>query len=157
MKIYYFFFSAAAFCFSCTQSVREKTVVDADVKTNSNSDATTVSLTGCYQMVIDADTAFMKLNQANDSLYGTLLYKRKVGSLDDGEINLKTTEGRAEGFYTFKKEGKLVVRQMVFKIKENALAEGYGDVKMQNDTAVLKYPHAINFEEKHSFNKVKCK
>lgn len=157
MKIFYLFFSAAAFCFSCTQSVTEKTVIDADLKTNSNSDATTGSLTGCYQMVIDGDTAFMKLNQTNDSLYGTLVYKRKVGSLDDGEINLKATAGRAEGFYTFERKGKFVVRQMIFKIKENALAEGYGDLNMQNDTAVLKYPHAINFEEKHSFNKVKCK
>ncbi|MFN0081509.1 MAG: hypothetical protein ACKVOM_03245 [Ferruginibacter sp.] len=157
MKTFYLFFSAAAFCFSCTQSVRENTVIDEDVKTNSNSDATTGSLIGCYQMVIDGDTAFMELDQTSDSLYGTLLYKRKTGSLDDGAINLKTTAGRAEGFYSFKAEGKIAVRQMVFKIKENALAEGYGDVKMQNDTAVLKYPHAINFEEKHSFNKVNCK
>lgn len=108
-------------------------------------------------MVIDGDTAFMKLNQIKDSLYGSLSYKRKAGSSDDGEINLKTTAGRAEGFYTFKNAGKSLVRQVVFRIKENALAEGYGDLKMQNDTALLKYPHAINFEEKHSFNKVKCK
>jgi hypothetical protein len=157
MKIFHLFFSATAFCFSCTQTVRDKTVTDGDAKINSTSDATTGSLTGCYQMVIDGDTAFMKLNQTNDSLHGILLYKRKAGSLDDGEINLKATAGRAEGFYTFKNEGKNVVRQVVFRIKENALAEGYGDVKMQNDTALLKYPHAINFEEKHSFNKVKCK
>ncbi len=88
MKIFYLFFIVAAFCFSCTQSVRDKTVIDSDVKTNSNSDARTGFLNGCYQMVIDGNTAFMKLNQTKDSLYGSLLYKRKTGSLDVGEINL---------------------------------------------------------------------
>ena len=46
--------------------------------------------------------------------------------------------------------------KLFIKTKANSFAEGYGDIKMNNDTAIFKYPHALNFEEKHPFNKVNC-
>jgi len=109
------------------------------------------SLNGCYEMTISGDTALMKIMQNNDFLTGTLMYKRK------GNVVLTKTNNRAEGYYTFQSEGKTSVRQMVFKIEKNSFAEGYGDIEMKKDTAIFKYSHALNFEEKHVFNHVICK
>lgn len=115
------------------------------------------SLNGCYEMIISGDTAFMKIMQDNDLLTGTLIYKRKGKDSNKGNVILTKINNRAEGYYTFQSEGKTSVRQMVFKIEKNSFAEGYGDIEMKKDTAIFKYSHALNFEEKHVFNHVICK
>jgi hypothetical protein len=115
------------------------------------------SLNGCYEMTISGDTALMKIMQNNDFLTGTLMYKRKGKDSNKGTVVLTKTNNRAEGYYTFQSEGKTSVRQMVFKIEKNSFAEGYGDIEMKKDTAIFKYSHALNFEEKHVFNHVICK
>jgi hypothetical protein len=114
-------------------------------------------LDGCYTMIISNDTAVMTVSQKGDSLTGSLIYNRKDKDDNTGTVYLLKTNDRAEGWYAYQSEGKTSVRQVVFKINENTLAEGYGDIKMNNDTAIFKYPHALNFEEKHRFNKVNCK
>ena len=98
----------------------------------------------------------MNVTQQQDSITGSLIYNRHDKDDNKGVVHLWRTDNRAEGWYTFQSEGTTSVRQVVFKITDNTFAEGYGDIKMNNDTAVFKYPHALNFEEKHSFNKVNC-
>ncbi len=135
-------------------------------KKNSATDPTNIAITkitepakldGCYEMVISGDTAFLNIAESGDTLLGDLRYKRKEKDSNKGDVVLKKIDGRAEGYYTFESEGKTSVRQIIFKIIGNSFAEGYGNIEMKNDTAVLKYPHALNFEEKHPFNKVNCK
>ena len=154
MRKYLFAFPVLVLFLSCSESSNEK------VETKPATSATTAapaSLNGCYEMVISGDTAFMKLEQNNDLLKGTLVYKRKDKDSNKGNVFLTKINNRAEGYYTFQSEGKTSVRQIVFKIEKNSFAEGYGDIEMKNDTAKFKYSHALNFEEKHTFNKVICK
>ena len=154
MRKYLFAFPTLLLFLSCSENSNEK------VETKPETSATTAapaSLNGCYEMVISGDTAFMKLEQNNDLLKGTLVYKRKDKDSNNGKVVLTKTGNRAEGYYTFQSEGKTSVRQIVFKIEKNSFAEGYGDIEMKKDTAIFKYSHALNFEEKHTFNKVTCK
>lgn len=154
MKIYTLFFITVFLFLSCKETINEKkesnpeTVIKVTVP---------ASLNGCYEMIISSDTAFMKLVQNNDLLTGTLVYKRKEKDSNKGNVVLTKLNNRAEGYYTFQSEGKTSVRQMVFKIEKNSFAEGYGDIEMKKDTAIFKYSHALNFEEKHVFNHVICK
>lgn len=154
MKTYSLIIISVLLFFSCTESVSEQ-------KESAPQPAVKVpvaaSLAGCYEMVISGDSAFMKLEQNNNLLTGTLVYKRKEKDSNTGNIVLTTVQNRADGYYTFQSEGLTSVRQIVFKINGDSFAEGYGNIEMKNDTAVLKYPHALNFEEKHTFNKVNCK
>lgn len=154
MKTYLLAVISALLLFSCAESVREqeKTAPKFAAKA-----LVAISLSGCYEMVIMGDSAFMNLVQNNDNLSGTLVYKRKEKDSNKGNVVLTKLNDRAEGYYTFQSEGRTSVRQIVFKINGDAFAEGYGNIEMKNDTAVLKYPHALNFEEKHTFNKVNCK
>ena len=154
MRKYLFAFPVLLLFLSCSESSNEK------VETKPVTAATTAapaSLNGCYEMIISGDTAFMNIEQSSDMLNGTLKYKRKDKDNNNGKVVLTKTGNRAEGYYTFQSEGLKSVRQIVFKINNNSFAEGYGNIEMKNDTAVFKYPHALNFEEKHTFNKVTCK
>ena len=154
MRKYLFAFPVLLLSLSCSESSNEK------VETKPVTAAATTapaSLNGCYEMIISGDTAFMIIEQSSDMLNGTLKYKRKDKDSNNGKVVLTKTGNRAEGYYTFQSEGKTSVRQIVFKIEKNSFAEGYGDIDMKKDTAVFKYSHALNFEEKHTFNKVTCK
>ena len=154
MRKYLFAFPVLLLILSCSESSNEK------VETKLVKPATTAapaSLNGCYEMIISGDTAFMNIEQSSDMLNGTLKYKRKDKDSNNGKVVLTKTGNRAEGYFTFQSEGKTSVRQIVFKIEKNSFAEGYGDIEMKKDTAVFKYSHALNFEEKHTFNKVTCK
>ena len=154
MKICLLFVLTVFLFLSCKETVNKKieskpeTVLKVSVPD---------SLNGCYEMIISGDTAFMKIMQDNDLLTGTLIYKRKGKDSNKGNVILTKINNRAEGYYTFQSEGKTSVRQMVFKIEKNSFAEGYGDIEMKKDTAIFKYSHALNFEEKHVFNHVICK
>ena len=139
---------------ACTESVIEK---KEPTPVTSSTTKIPENLDGCYEMIIASDTAFMKIEQNNNTVNGTLKYKRKDKDSNTGNIILNKISNRAEGYYTFESEGKTSVRQIIFKINNNSFAEAYGDIEMKSDTAVYKYPHALNFEEKHSFNKVDCK
>lgn len=154
MKICSLFVLTLILFFSCKERVNKKieskpeTILKVSVPD---------SLNGCYEMIISGDTAFMKLVQNNALITGTLVYKRKEKDSNKGDVVLTKINNRAEGYYTFQSEGKTSVRQMVFKIEKNSFVEGYGDIEMKKDTAIFKYLHALNFEEKHVFNHVICK
>lgn len=154
MKIYLSALITVLLFFSCTERVDEK----KETKHKSTSTISTpASLNGCYEMIISNDTAFMKIEQNGNVLNGILNYKRKDKDSNKGNVALSITGKRAEGYYTFQSEGKTSVKQIVFEIGNISFAEGYGDIEMKNDTAVFKYPHALNFEQKNAFNKINCK
>jgi len=115
------------------------------------------SSSGCHTMVIEKDTAYMSLEESGDSLYGPLDYKRFEKDSNKGFVRLLKRNGRAEGWYNFESEGKTTVRQIIFKLSGDSLSEAYGDIIMKGDTAIFKYPQALQFEEKHSFVKTNCK
>ena len=143
---------------SCTHGT-ETTASDKNIgqkKTDTVKTIETTDANGCYQMVIGSDTAFMSVTQKQDSITGSLAYNRKEKDSNKGFVSLVKTNTRAEGWYTFQSEGKTSVRQIIFLATGNTFAEGFGEIKMNNDTAVFKYPHALNFEVKHPFNKVNC-
>ncbi len=145
------FFAAATGC-----GVNDKTsaneVAVTDTPTND-----ILSPAGCHSMIIEKDTAYMSLQESGDSLYGPLEYKRFEKDSNKGTVRLLKKNGRAEGWYYFQSEGMQSVRQVIFKMSGDSLSEAYGDIILKGDTAMYKYPHALQFEEKHSFVKVNCK
>ena len=113
---------------------------------------------GCYMMVISKDTAFMHLDDSTGFLSGHLMYKRFEKDSNKGVVTLSPEQdGKMHGWYNFASEGTQSVREIIFKVTDSTMAEGYGDVKMKGDTIVYKYPTVIKFEEKHPFKKRDCK
>lgn len=134
-----------------SSTITEKDTLNAAVNNVSR------DISGCYQLVIEKDTAIMKIKSEGDAVSGHLTYKRFEKDSNEGDFTGNIyPNGEINVWYNFKSEGTLSVRQSVFKIKENALAEGYGDVGTQHDTVVFKYPTALQYEENHLFVKVAC-
>lgn len=112
---------------------------------------------GCYRMVVDKDSAIMQLNlRGADSVTGTLQYNRYEKDDNAGDFAGKLDSNKVIGWYKFQSEGIVTVRQVIFKIIGDKLAEGYGDLSTAGDTAYFAYPHTLNYEEMHPFQKISC-
>ncbi len=111
---------------------------------------------GCYQMIIGQDSAMMNLNISGDSVSGILQYNRFEKDDNVGNFVGKIDSNKVIAWYKFRSEGVITVRQVIFKINEDKLAEAYGDVNASGDTAYFTYPHTLNYEENHPFRKIVC-
>lgn len=144
-------------CNGSTNSKESSNITHVNDSINSPANLATLDISGCYQLVIQKDTALMQITRTGDSVSGHLTYKRFEKDSNDGDFTGKVIpNGEVVVWYKFQSEGALSVRQSVFKIKEDALAEGYGDVSSQHDTVVFKFPTALSYEENHPFVKVAC-
>ena len=157
MKNYFNLFFLSLLAVGCAQNERQP--ISSDVAKNNSATAknNSYSMTGCRQMIIGKDTAYITLQESGDSVYGPLGYKRFEKDSNKGNVHLIKKAGRAEGWYNFQSEGMNSVRQIIFELRGDSLSEAYGDIVMKGDTAMFKYPHALQFEEKHSFVKINCK
>lgn len=112
---------------------------------------------GCYRMIIGQDSALMKLElRGADSVVGMLQYNRFEKDDNTGLFVGKVDNNKVVGWYNFQSEGVITVRQVIFKIVGDKLAEGYGDVEASSDTAFFSYPQTLNYEEGHPFQKINC-
>ena len=159
MKKYYLL-AWIIFSTACTSSPQEnKGAGDTAPATVSNVTPVVASpsnINGCYLMIIERDTAHMELSQKDSVITGPLTYKPFQKDRNAGRLMLQIKNDRLDGWYTFSSEGKVTVRQSVFKYENGNLEEGYGDVIMKQDTVLFKYPAALRFEDKNPFKKVAC-
>ena len=158
MKYIYSLIAIAFICNSCgeeAQNTPNQKIIE-HVKEDTTISNNKFEMDGCYRLIIENDTATMDVTQQQNYITGSLVYKRDGKDNNIGTVNLVKTTDRVEGWYKYQSEGITSVRQVVFKPTNNSFAEGYGDIKMNGDTAMFKYPHALHFEEKHTFNKINC-
>jgi hypothetical protein len=116
-----------------------------------------VSYAGCYEMIINKDSAYMQLADSGYFYSGKLSYKRFEKDSNNGIVTLSKEKDHLSGWYTFQSEGMTSVRQIIFKASDGKLAEGFGEIGVIGDSAFYKYPVTLQFEETHPFIKVNCK
>ncbi len=143
-------------------NVNKEVKYDAAIKNppdsvTSNSKAIINLIPGCYQMIIDKDSALMNLSVVDKKVSGSLQYKRFEKDSNAGNFEGLIENNKISGWYRFQSEGVISVRQVVFKISGGGISEGYGDIALRNDTAYFKYPQALNFEEIHFYKNIPCK
>ena len=92
-----------------------------------NSGENKASAETCYRYEGTNDTISLKVVRNADAVTGTLDYNFKEKDDNRGTIkgNLKGDLLIAD--YTFTSEGVQSTRQVVFKLKDNFVVEGYGD------------------------------
>lgn len=148
LKLFYFLCLAIIIA-SCNNEDLTKTVVAPPVPV--------YNLQGCYMMKIDKDTALLNLNIQGDSVNGTLVYNRLKKRDVAGAFKGILDKNKIRIWYNSSVKEKAFVKQLHFKIIDDKLAEGYGDVIMRNDTAFYKYPTTLRYEDQHPFIKIPCK
>lgn len=136
--------------------VAEK-VVDDSTKESTKSTNTSPDLNGCFVSVIKRDTANLKLNINNGEVSGSLVYDRFEKDGNIGTIKGKMQDSIIIADYTFQSEGMTSVREVVFKIQDEKLIEGYGDIVMKGDTARFKNITQLKFLDEQPFVKGECR
>ena len=156
-KIFAPIITLCIFC-ACENKTAEKKEDDSiTAKDTAAAAVSTPTLAGCYMMVIEKDTAYMHLDDSATYFTGHLSYKRFQKDSNRGGVILKAIDDKLKGWYSFTSEGKLSVREIIFKITGTSLSAAYGDVNMKGDSVLFKYPVALKFEIKHPFMKTECK
>ncbi|MDB5201927.1 MAG: hypothetical protein JWQ27_1336 [Ferruginibacter sp.] len=133
------------------------TVTAPDAVPASPKETSPEDFSGCYRMIIEKDTATMKLSAAGSDFTGDLAYKRFEKDSNKGTVQLRRDGQYLKGWYRFNSEGEFSVRELIFRIQGANLEEGYGDVGVNKDSVYFKYPSNLNFENKHPFIKENCK
>ena len=110
----------------------------------------------CYIMANGKDTATMQMTVSGPAVSGTLMFNLFQKDKNKGEFSGIMQDTLIVGNYTFESEGMTSVREVVFKLKDDQLYEGYGEV-IEKDNGVsftditkLKYQPV-------PFTKVRCK
>ncbi len=121
------------------------------------------TLTGCYRMIIEKDTAELKLDINGSIVKGSLLYNRFEKDDNNGELNGVIENNVIKAWYRYRSESLVSVKEVYFKIQGDKLEEGYGDIAMRgdstsitHDTAYFKYPATLQYESNHPYIKINC-
>jgi len=141
---------------ACNQGSTNK--ITSDTASATIPVAKPVALEGCYLMTIEKDSAYLELKDSSGILSGPLVYHRFEKDSNTGIFSGTVIKGnRLEGWYRFSSEGMVSVRRVIFKINNNNLSEGYGEMDLKHDTAGFKYPSNLEYEDQHPFIKQACK
>ena len=111
---------------------------------------------GCYQMIFKKDTAWLNLHMADSVVTGHLKYHRYMRDGNDGHIKGVVKDSLIIADYTFQSEGMTSVREVQFKIENNALREAVGKVAIVNNKVVYTHKNSLKYDAMSPFVKVPC-
>lgn len=111
---------------------------------------------GCYQYAKNGDTVRLKVELFPNVATGVLTYQ-----LSGKDKNVGTFDGRLFGDtlvadYTFRSEGRVTVRQIVFKLSATQAREAYGKKRDYEGKLIYDDLKAIDFNKGLSLDSVSC-
>jgi len=75
---------------------------------------------------------------------------------NDGTLQAEVTGDIIKGWYLFKSEGIISVREVAWKINADELWPATGEVIQRNDTTLFAQPDKLRFDNSRPFKKVAC-
>jgi hypothetical protein len=111
---------------------------------------------GCYAQIAGRDTANLQIENKGGSVTGTLSYAIFQKDRNDGTLQAEMSGDILSGWYLFKSEGIISVRQVYWKIKGTELWPGTGEMNEKNDTMFFSLPDRLQYDSTRSFKKVDC-
>ena len=113
-------------------------------------------LSGCYAFTGNRDTASLQMQVKSNIVTGSLSYNLYEKDHNDGTFEGELVNDIITGWYLFRSEGKMSVRQVAWKVKPGHLWPATGETIVRNDTAMYKNPASLRFDSTRAFVKVKC-
>jgi hypothetical protein len=138
------------------QQPEETVTPSTDTPVNDSHISTTpIPLDGCYRMVINKDTARLRLNVVDSMVTGELKYHWYEKDRNEGSVKGVIRDSLLILNYTFRSEGTTSVRQVVFKLAGTSLLEGQGEM-ITSDTVRYKDINQLQFQHNTPFIKINC-
>jgi hypothetical protein len=146
------------FAGSCNNKGKSSTEVNPDTIVNKTAAITiTDSLpSGCYAQIIKRDTSLLQLENKDNIVNGSLSYNIYEKDRNDGTLQADIDKNIVSGWYIFKSEGIVSVRQVSWKINGDELWPAIGEVVQKNDTAMFAQPDKLRYDSLRPFKKVPC-
>lgn len=146
------------FAGSCNNKGKSSAEINADTVVNKTTTTTvTDSLpSGCYSQIIQRDTSLLQLENKDSIINGSLSYNIYQKDRNDGTLQAGIDGNIINGWYIFKSEGIVSVRQVTWKINGDELWPAIGEVIQKNDTARFAQPDKLRYDSLRPFKKVPC-
>lgn len=104
------------------------------------------TIAGHYLFHSNGDTIDMVLKQEKDSIFGELKYAFSGKDRNIGNINGRLEDSLITAEYDFVSEGIPSIRQVVFKLTDQGLIEGYGEIEENNGKMVFSDLSSLSFD-----------
>ncbi len=117
---------------------------------------TPVMLTGCYEMIINGDTATLRIDLQDSTITGNLNYHFKEKDQNTGTLRGVIRDKYIYADYIFNSEGTTSIREVVFKIEGDILIPGFGDIVEQGTKIIFTDKNALQFQSETPFLKIAC-
>ena len=145
---------------SCNEDKPVSTTDTGKVHSNTantfDTSARLVDLNGCYEMTLNRDTASMKLNIADTTVNGQLVYDWSEKDGNVGTITGVLKDSLIYADYTFESEGLTSVREVIFKLTDTLLQQAVGDLTEKDNKIIYKDKTKLDFNTMPPFIKVPC-
>lgn len=103
-------------------------------------------IAGNYLFQSNGDTISMTLKQQQDSIFGDLKYAFSGKDKNIGQINGLLQDSLITADYSFVSEGIPSVRQVVFKLTDQGLIEGYGAIEESDGKMIFSDRNNLSFD-----------
>jgi hypothetical protein len=149
------------FIYACNNSNNAVSITDGEVHANANDTinryATLTNINGCYEMVMNRDTALLELSMAGNNITGNLVYKFFEKDKNEGQLTGEIKDSLIYADYTFQSEGATSVREIIFKIYGNNLIPAYGELEEDNGKIIFRDHNQLQYLNHNPFIKIECK
>jgi hypothetical protein len=143
------------FAGACNNKGKSSAEINSDTVVNSTATVDSLS-SGCYSQIIQRDTSFLQLEQNGNTVNGALSYNIFQKDRNDGTLQADLSGDILTGWYLFRSEGIVSVRQVSWKINGNELWPGMGEVIQKNDTTLFAEPDKLQYDNTRPFKKIPC-
>jgi len=148
--------------FSCAENNNSTAGNDAGETIHANAKDSIITqaepfvLSGCYQMTMKQDTANLQLNLMDSTVTGKLQYDWNEKDGNTGTIKGVLRDSLVFADYTFESEGLMSVREVIFRLHDHSLIQGFGQLEEKKGKIVFKDKGSLQFDTTHPFFKTRC-
>ncbi len=114
------------------------------------------SIAGCYSYAKNRDTISVELEMKGGNLAGPVVYNFYQKDRNDGTFQGEISGGTITGWYLFKSEGVMSVRQEIWKLAKGKLIPALGDRFERGDSSFFKDPSIVRFDSSMALTKIPC-
>jgi len=129
---------------------------DSTTASTSSTAGLDTTLAGCYSSVYNRDTSAMQIETKGAVVGGPLSYSLFEKDRNDGSFQGEVNGNVLLGWYLFRSEGVMSVRQVAWKIKGSQLWPANGELQQRGDTMMFKNVEQLQYDSLHPFVKVAC-
>ena len=146
------------FLIACNNNPKEaaQVTVSKDTTADVTMQSAGPDIDGCYVSFYKRDSSTLSIKVNNGEVTGSLEYKIFEKDKNSGVISGTYKDSLIVADYTFQSEGVSSTREVVFKVANGELIEGFGEIEMNGNVAKFKDISQLKYPDQSRFVKKDC-